>query len=41
MTIREVIEMLKDIFAFLSELFGGLFAKGEEGEAEGDAEAQA
>lgn len=37
MTIREVINMLKEIFAFLGEMFGGLFNKKEDGEAEGEA----
>ena len=36
MTIREVIEMLKTIFAYLSEIFGKYFAQGD---AETDAEA--
>ena len=34
MTIREVIEMLKEIFAYLAEIFGQYFAQG-------DAEAEA
>lgn len=33
MTIGEVINMLKEIFAFLSEYLGKLFAKNEEGDA--------
>ena len=34
MTIGEVIEMLKSIFALLMEYFGGLFNKDAEGEEE-------
>ena len=37
MTIGEVIEMLKEIFAIIAEIFGGLFNK-EEGEEKEDKE---
>lgn len=36
MTIREVIDMLKEIFGFLAEIFGEYFNKSE-GDAEADA----
>ena len=38
MTIGEVIEMLKEIFAIIAEIFGGLFNK-EEGEEDTTTEA--
>lgn len=34
MTIGEVIEMLKEIFAILAEIFGGFFNKEEDTEGE-------
>lgn len=37
MTIREVINMLMEIFAMLGEMFGGLFNKDSEAEGEGEA----
>ena len=37
MTIREVIEMLKEIFAYLMQILGPLF-EGKDAEAEGETE---
>lgn len=39
MTIREVINMLMEIFAMLGEMFGGLFNKSEDAEGETTPEA--
>lgn len=39
MTIGEVIELLKKIFNFLTEIFNEFFAGNAEGEGEGEAEA--